>query len=70
MAPHKLVYRYLPMSLYGKPGTFLGKHNFDANQLDIVGEEPFRYTLDGELFTSVNNQVNIASGQRLEFVVF
>ena len=70
MEPYKLVFRFLPMSLYSKPGQFLGKYNFDAKKLRIVGEKAFRYTLDGELFTSVNNQVTIKTGRTLEFVIF
>jgi diacylglycerol kinase (ATP) len=69
MPPHKLVYRFLLMAFYGKQGHFLGKHNFDASELRIVGDEPFRYTLDGELFTSLDNQVNIRLGQVLEFII-
>ena len=69
MPPYKLLPRMIPMALYGKQGHYLGKHNFDAKKLEIESEEPFIYTLDGELFTSKNNKVRISSGTTLEFII-
>lgn len=69
MPPHKLVFRFLRVSLYSKQGYFKGKYNFDAKRLRIQGEESFNYTLDGEVFTSKENQVTISSGKTLEFIV-
>jgi len=44
------------------------KISFCCEELQIEMPHPFDYTLDGELFTSTNNSVNIGIGPELDFV--
>jgi diacylglycerol kinase family enzyme len=67
--PEYLVYRFIQICLFHKPGYRYGKHNFDAEELEIVAESPFRYTLDGEVFTTPTNSITIRSGKLLEFII-
>lgn len=65
----KLLFRLPFLAFFSKQGHFWGKQNYDTTELTVSCPEPFRYTLDGEIYTSKNNKVTIRAGKLLDFIV-
>lgn len=66
--PGKLLWR-LPFILFArKKGYSFEKFSYSCKGLIIEGSEPFSYTLDGELYRSKGNLVDIKPGPLIDFI--
>ena len=69
LKPEELLFKFPFIAFFTKPGHYKGKHNFNCKALEITCEEPFRYTLDGELFTAEDGKVHIEVGPMIRFLL-
>ncbi|MBF0441085.1 MAG: hypothetical protein HQK54_04205 [Oligoflexales bacterium] len=64
-----LLWHFPFILLNNKEGESIGKFHFLCDELEIRGEDPFSYTLDGEVYSSESNVLSIRRGPKINFLV-
>lgn len=62
------IWKLPAIMVKNQDGSHSGKLNLVSRSLTIEAEQPFDYTLDGELFVSKDRRLTVTMGPRIEFV--
>ena len=67
--PSNLSWKYLPQTLVYPTSQKKEQISFCSKQVNMTKEKPFLYTLDGELYQTKKNNIDISLGPKLTFII-